>query len=72
MIPIRDTIPAKSTPFGTWMLILANSVVFIFEIMLPEPVLEAFFYYFGVVPARYSHPEWALGWVCRSTITGRF
>ena len=59
MIPIRDTIPAKSTPFGTWILILANVLVFIFEIMLPEPVLEAFFYYFGIVPARYSHPEWA-------------
>ena len=30
--------------------------------MLPEPVLQAFFYYFGIVPARYSHPEWA-AWV---------
>ncbi len=40
----------------------ANSVVFIFELMLPEPVLQAFFYYFGIVPARYSHPEWA-AWV---------
>ena len=29
---------------------------------MPEPVLQAFFYYFGIVPARYSHPEWA-AWV---------
>ena len=29
---------------------------------MPEPVLQAFFYYFGIVPARYSHPEWAV-WV---------
>ena len=62
MIPIRDTIPSKSTPVGTSIIILANSLVFIFELMLPDPVLEAFFYYFGIVPARYSHPEWA-AWV---------
>jgi hypothetical protein len=29
---------------------------------MPEPVLQAFFYYFGIVPARYTHPEWA-AWV---------
>ena len=62
MIPIRDTIPSKNTPVGTWILIMANSVVFVFELMMPEPVLEAFFYFFGIVPARYSHPEWA-SWV---------
>jgi membrane associated rhomboid family serine protease len=62
VIPIRDTIPAKNKPFATWILIAANTLVFFFELMLPEPVLQAFFYYFGVVPARYSHPEWA-AWV---------
>ena len=61
MIPIRDTIPSKNIPVGTYMLILANSVVFVFELMIPEPMLEVFFYYFGIVPARYSHPEWASG-----------
>jgi membrane associated rhomboid family serine protease len=59
MIPIRDTIPSKNPPIGTWILIAVNSVVFVFELMLPEPTLEAFLYYFGIVPARYSHPEWA-------------
>jgi membrane associated rhomboid family serine protease len=62
VIPIRDTIPSRNTPIGTWILITANGLVFIFELMLPEPVLQAFFYYFGIVPARYSHPEWA-AWV---------
>ena len=59
MIPIRDTIPSKNPPIGTWILIAVNSVVFIFELMLPDSTLEAFLYYFGIVPARYSHPEWA-------------
>jgi hypothetical protein len=45
MVPIRDTIPSKNTPIGTWIIILANSVVFVFELMLPDPVLEAFFYF---------------------------
>ena len=27
---------------------------------MPEPVLQEFFYYFGIVPARYTHPEWAV------------
>jgi membrane associated rhomboid family serine protease len=36
-----------------------NGAVFVFELMLPEPVLQGFFYYFGLVPARYSHPEFA-------------
>jgi membrane associated rhomboid family serine protease len=60
IFPIRDTIPSKNTPFGTWAIILVNSVVFVFELMMPESVLHEFFYYFGIVPARYSHPEWAV------------
>ena len=62
MIPIRDTIPSRNRPFGTWIVIAANGLVFIFELILPEPVLQAVFYYFGIVPARYSHPDWA-AWV---------
>jgi membrane associated rhomboid family serine protease len=62
MLPIRDTIPARNTPFGTWLIIAINSAVFVVELMMPEPVLQAFFYYFGIVPARYTHPEWAV-WV---------
>jgi membrane associated rhomboid family serine protease len=62
MIPIRDTIPSKNMPVVTWALILTNVLVFFVELTMPPPVLEAFFYYFGIVPARYSHPEWAV-WV---------
>jgi membrane associated rhomboid family serine protease len=62
MFPIRDTIPSKNPAIGTWIIISLNVLVFAFELMLPEPVLQAFFYYFGIVPARYSHPEWA-AWV---------
>jgi membrane associated rhomboid family serine protease len=45
-----------------WVLILVNSVVFVFELTMSEAALERFFYLFGLVPARYTRPDWAL-WV---------
>ncbi len=60
MLPIRDTIPRQNPPIATWLLILANSVVFLFELMMPQPVLQQFLHWFGIVPARFTHPDWAL------------
>ncbi len=60
MFPIKDTIPSREFPIVTWALIIINSLVFLFETTLSKEQLEALFYYFGVVPARYSHPEWAV------------
>ena len=37
MLPIRDTIPGRNPPIGTWLVILANSVGFLFELMMPRP-----------------------------------
>ncbi len=59
MIPIRDTIPTRSAPVVTWSLIAINVLVFLHELTLPPEHLERLFYLFGVVPARYSHPDWA-------------
>jgi membrane associated rhomboid family serine protease len=42
------------------MLILANCVVFLYELTLSPLQLELFFRVFGVVPARFTHPEWAM------------
>src|SRR5260370_42423423 len=44
----------------TWIIILVNSLVFLFELTMPEDTLKQFFYLFGIVPARYTHPGWAL------------
>src|ERR1700730_3369259 len=62
MIPIRDTIPRRNLPIATWLIILANCLVFLSELALPEHTLLLFFYRFALVPARYTHPAWAL-WV---------
>jgi membrane associated rhomboid family serine protease len=60
VIPVRDTVPSRRVPVVTWSLIAVNTLVFLFELSLSPDELEALFYLFGVVPARYSHPEWAL------------
>jgi membrane associated rhomboid family serine protease len=62
LIPIQDTIPRRNPPVATYLLILINSLAFMFEVMLPPPMREQLFYLFGVVPARYTHPDWAV-WV---------
>jgi len=60
MIPLKDTIPRIGIPWITWILILLNAIIFIFEISIPKGALEEVFYFFGLVPARYSSPKWAL------------
>jgi membrane associated rhomboid family serine protease len=59
VIPLRDTIPHRRTPYVTWTLIAVNLVVFLYELSLGPDQLEALFYMFGIAPARYTHPEWA-------------
>jgi hypothetical protein len=59
MIPLRDTIPSRQAPVVTWALISVNVLVFLYELALPPERLGALFY-LGIVPARYSHPEWAM------------
>ena len=57
MFPIRDTIPSHTRPHVTWALILVNVVVFLVQLSLSEPALEAFVFYFGMVPAAVAHAD---------------
>ncbi len=59
MIPLRDSIPSRHTPWMTWAIIGACTLVFVVETLLPRPVLESVITLLGIVPARYTHPEWA-------------
>ncbi len=60
MIPIRDTLPRRNFPIATLILIVINALVFFVELSLPPPALEQCFRLFGIVPARFTHPQWAL------------
>ena len=52
MIPIKDTIRSKTFPVVTWLLVIANMLVFLFEISLSPSGLNSFFDQFALIPAR--------------------
>jgi len=50
VFPIDDNNPTRSTPYVTYGLIAINIMVFIHELSLTPPELEAFFRLYAVVP----------------------
>jgi membrane associated rhomboid family serine protease len=53
MIPLRDIIPSRTTPYVTISLISLNVLVFVYELSIGRAV-DAFTLYFGLVPAAFS------------------
>lgn len=56
MIPLRDVIPSRTTPYVTIGLIILNVLAFLYEVSLPESALEGLVRVYGVVPAELSWP----------------
>ncbi len=63
MFPIDDDNPTRITPYVTYGLVIANILVFIYELTLSERGLTNFFYEWAVVPiqltgelAHHPHP----------------
>lgn len=54
MIPLRDDNPTHITPIVTYLLILVNIVVFLFQILLGSNS-EAFVYQFALIPANVTN-----------------
>lgn len=54
MLPIRDDIPNVHRPWGVYLLILLNTLVFMFELGLTPRDQALLFHIFGVVPAVYE------------------
>ena len=59
MFPIRDEIPSRHAPLVTWALVAINVGVFVWQLSLPEEGIRQLFFLFGIVPARFTSPEWA-------------
>lgn len=53
MVPLRDDIPTRSTPYVTYSIILVNILVFFYQISL-GPDLENFLRTWAVVPCQLS------------------
>lgn len=54
--PIRDSIPSSRFPFINLLLIAANVLAFIYEMMLDPQAIEAFIYQAALIPASFD-PE---------------
>jgi membrane associated rhomboid family serine protease len=53
MIPLRDVIPSRTTPYITVTIIVLNLLTWLFELSLPGDVLPVFLQVYGVVPADF-------------------
>ncbi len=59
MIPLRDTIRSRHFPIVTWLLLGANTIVFVFQLTLGSDALENFVGSFALVPASWMQdPVW--------------
>src|SRR6266851_5131472 len=56
MIPLRDVIPSRTTPYITVTIIVLNALAWLFEVSLPHESLNEFLTVYGVVPAYFSWP----------------
>ena len=54
MFPIRDTVPNRSFPATTWLIIILCGIVFLFETTLRPKALDKFIVFFGIVPVEYT------------------
>ena len=56
MIPLRDVIPSRTTPYITVTIIVLNALAWLYEVMLPHELLTNFLTVYGVVPADLTWP----------------
>src|SRR6186997_1900458 len=54
MIPLRDVIPSRTTPYITVTIIILNALAWFLELSLPREELAVFLQVYGVVPARFQ------------------
>jgi membrane associated rhomboid family serine protease len=57
VLPISDVIPSRTVPVVTVGLIVANVLVFLYQLTLPAPALQLFVASYAVVPAWFRLPS---------------
>src|SRR4051794_39018980 len=53
MIPLRDVIPSRTTPYITVTIIVLNALAWLIEVTMPPDLLPYFLQVYGVVPADF-------------------
>src|SRR5258706_8094125 len=56
MIPLRDVIPSRTTPYVTVTIIILHAMAWLFELSMPHDDLNQFLTSFGVVPGDFAWP----------------
>jgi membrane associated rhomboid family serine protease len=59
MFPIRDDIPSRHRPYMVFTIIGLNSLFFLYELGLSQQDMVQLFHVLGVVPARFTDPQWS-------------
>jgi len=54
MFPLSDVIPSRTVPVVTVSLIIINSLVFLYQVTLPQPLLDQFVVQYALVSADFS------------------
>ena len=54
MIPLRDVIPSRTTPYITVTIIVINALAWFYEVALPREALTKFLQMYGMVPAYFQ------------------
>ena len=62
MIPIRDTAPCNSKPIMTWAIMMVCIIIFVTMKLMPSQESFRLLNLYGMVPIRYSNPQWALSY----------
>ena len=69
MIPLRDSTPSRSVPVITWLIVAANTAVFLFQLMMDNAQLEWFISNFAFIPASWQTYQF---WFVVSLLTSMF
>jgi membrane associated rhomboid family serine protease len=62
MLPLYDTVRTRKFPVVNILLIVANILVFLYELQFRPSALERFIFNWGMIPARLTH-EPATAWI---------
>ncbi|NUU98577.1 peptidase S54 [Marinitoga sp. 1154] len=55
MFPLRDINPSSKKPIVTISIIIINIIIFLFELILPSNIREAFIQYYGFIPKELTN-----------------
>ncbi len=71
MIPLRDNVPTRHFPLITLLLIIVNTAVFLFEIVIGSDAVAKLIYLGGFVPARLTS-QWMNPFVLLTLLTSMY